>query len=185
MRQLAEQIIVNILNSELCLQTNHCWVRNQNELFPNTDELFIIVGMVDSRVIANVNEFNGSTLTETQSVQTIDHIQIDLLSRNLEALQRRWEVIAALNSIYAEQQQENNSFKIYEIPNSFLNTSYAEGGSQINRFTIVISAQVWYIKTKLIASIYGDYFDEFPVRVDDEISIGTANGIIEFTEPTS
>jgi hypothetical protein len=183
MDTLAEQIIVNILTSEMCLPKQNCWVRDQNRLFPGTPGLFAIVGMVDSQVVSNINSFNGSTLAETQDVQTIDKIQIDILSRDTTAIFRRWEVLAALKSIYSEQQQENNTFKIYQIPTSFINTSYAEGGSEINRFSIVIPCQVWYRKVKPISSIYGDYFDEFSVRVDDENSIGTPNGIIEFTEP--
>lgn len=186
MKPLAEQIIVNILNSEMCLPPNHAWIRNQNQEFPNTDDLFAVVGMVDSKVLASVNTVtpNSTGMLETQQVQSIDHIQIDLLSRNNEAVFRRWEVIAALKSVYSEQLQELNSFKIYQIPVSFVNTSLAEGGSQINRFSITIACQVWYMKQKQLTSIYGDYFDEFSVRVDDETTIDTANGIVEFTEPT-
>src|SRR5580698_9050980 len=148
MNPIAEQIIVNILNEELNLPADHCWIRNQNKVIPPFEDLFIVVGMTDSKVIGNDNILNAENLTETQNVITIDNIQIDMLSRNLEALTRRWEVIAALQSYYSEQLQEKYNFRIYQIPHSFTNTSFAEGGSQLNRYTIVIPCQVWYSKIK-------------------------------------
>lgn len=184
---LPEQHILDIINSELNLPVDHAWVRDQNKEYPNTPDMFIVAGMVFSKVISTNSTATPSAagMTETQSTITQDSIQIDVLSRNIDALQRRYEVLAALNSFYSEQVQELNNFKIYPIATNFINTSIAEGGSQINRFSITITCQVGYQKVKPLSSIYGDYFDTFPVRVDDSNTVDTDQGIIEFTEPTT
>jgi len=182
MNPLAEQLIVNILASEMGLDLDHIWIRDQNKVVPPGSEMFVVVGMVTSEIIASSNDTvpNSAGMEEVQTVITMDHIQIDLLSRSNEAILRRWEPIGALASIYSEQQQETNNFYISPNPISFLNTSYAEGGSQINRFSITMACQVWYKKTKQIESIYGDYYDDFTARVDDEDTIQTTTPFIEF-----
>jgi hypothetical protein len=191
MDSLAEQIIVDIISNQLGLDDQNVWVRSQNKKIPPTDGLFVVVGMVDSQVMAvNKTEVPTTipqpdpdpdiqTLTEKMTVTTRDNIQIDIMSRNLDAMLRRWEILAALASTYSVQKQEENQFKIFRLPTSFVNTSDAEGGSNINRFSLIISCHVWYKKDTLLAQ--GDIFTEFKTRVDDAKSIETDSGIIEFT----
>ena len=123
------------------------------------------------------------TMIETNEVQARETIQIDILSRSNDALMRNWEIIAALKSIFSQQTQEANDFKIFRIPQSFVNTSSAEGGSQLNRYTLTFPAFVWYRKAKVLTNAGingGDYYDDFRQRVDDEKSIGTTVPIIQF-----
>ncbi len=122
----------------------------------------------------------GGTINEVTRVQMMENIQISILSRDTQALRRHWEIVGALRSIYSQQQQEFNSFKIFRIPRSFVNASSAEGGSNINRFSITIPALVWYLKERVLSSDNGDYYDDFTTRVDDEKTIGTPHGIFAF-----
>ncbi len=122
---------------------------------------------------------NLLALKEINQVVMLENIQIDIFSRGVEGLRRRWEVVAALNSLYSKQAQETNSFKIFRIPSTFVNSSTSEGGSNLNRFTMILATHVWYRKEKVLSSS-GDYYDDFTQRVDDEVSIGTPTGIIEF-----
>ncbi len=115
---------------------------------------------------------------EVQRVQTMDAIQIDIFSRDNSAITRRWEVMAALRSIVAQQTQESNFFKICRLPVSFLNISAAEGGSNLNRFSLTFNTFVWYQKSKTLEP--EGYFDDFRTRVDDQNTIGQPNGLIEF-----
>lgn len=183
MNRLAEQLIINILKNEMGIKNDRIWIRNQNRKIPEDNGLFIVVGFVDGRLIGNDNQClpTDTGMTEQQRVIMLENIQIDILSRNDDALMRHWEVAAAMHSIYAKQTQEANYFKIYRIPSQFINTSVAEGSSMLNRFTIIIPAQVWYYKEKVLSSPNGGYFDSFDTRVDDEETIGEPHGIIEFT----
>jgi len=116
---------------------------------------------------------------EVQRVQTCDAIQIDIFSRDNAALLRRWEVTAALHSIQAQQTQEANFFKISRLPVNFLNTSGAEGGSNINRYTLTFNCFVWYQKDTVLPQD-GGWFDDFKARVDDSKTITEEHGLIEF-----
>lgn len=113
------------------------------------------------------------TMVQISEVQTQEMIQIEVLSRSNDALTRNWEVIAAIKSIYAQQMQEVNNFSIARLPLSFLNTSSAEGGSDLNRYTLTFPAFVWYTKAKVLVNNGGDYYDDFSARVDDEKTIAT------------
>jgi len=115
---------------------------------------------------------------EIQRVQTMDAIQIDIFSRDNSALTRRWEVIGALRSIAAQQTQEENFFKICRLPASFLNISAAEGGSNLNRFSLTFNCFVWFQKERVLSS--GGVYDDFKTRVDDAVTIAEDRGLIEF-----
>lgn len=175
-----EKIIVDILMHELGIEENRIFIANQDFQIPDSEGLFISVGMSDCVTIANNNyaldNITTGGIDEIQEVYLRENITIDLFSKNIEARQRRWEIQAALKSIYAQQKQELEYFRIYRIPSGFVNSSEAEGGSRINRFTITIPCNTWYRKTKT-----ADFYDRFPARVDDEKTIETENGLIEFT----
>lgn len=176
-----EQIFVDIINNEIDVLPENVWVKNQNFKIPDAaDELFIAVGMVDASVIQSKNssfDVDG-VFTEVQEVIQRENIQIDLISRDNKALLMRAQVLMALNSIFSKQKQEEYSFKIFRIPTSFVNSSEAEGTSQLNRFSIVVPTHVWYRKERAVGS--EDYYDDFDTRVDDENTISETNGLIEF-----
>ncbi|TDE17713.1 hypothetical protein [Dyadobacter psychrotolerans] len=180
MNSLAEQIIINILTAEMGLTADQIWIRDQNKVMPKDKKLYVIVGMVDSQPFSITRETYSvpAGMMEVQKVITRENIQIDILSRDTSAILRRYEILAALKSIYSQQQQELNSFKIYGLPMSFVNSSDAEGSSQLNRFSVVIPCHIWYRKEKLLTGY--DYYNDFDTRVDDDKSIETPTGIIEF-----
>ena len=157
--------------------------RDQNIQLFRTPLLQVIVGQIGvPKVVANNNyvDFNSSPYTEIQQSIQLEDYQIDLTSRNNDARDRNWEIITALRSINSIQAQEANNFKIFRMPTSFVNTGQAEGGSDLNRFTIVIKVLAWYHKTIALGN---EYYEQFSTRVDDEQSITEPHGIIEFNNP--
>lgn len=183
MDRLCEQIIVDIINYEMDMPPDRVWIRQQNKIIPNTSDLFIVVGMVSSQpygVSTRVENIEDGGLNEVQEGVAAETHQIDVFSRDNSALLRRFEVLLALRSYYSQQLQEKNNFQIARIPGNFVNTSDAEGGSNLNRFTLTISCQVWYRKTKVLASPSGDYYDDFTQRVDDANTVGTDTPLIAF-----
>jgi hypothetical protein len=193
MNQTPESIIVEILRTEMGLDQQAVWVRDQNKEIPKDQGLYLIVGMVDSQFISAVNNVVPydipqpsptppiSAMKEIQKTISRENIQIDILSRTKSAGQRRWEIIAALRSVFSAQQQEKNYFRIFALPSSFINTSDAEGGSQVNRFSVTVACHVWYIKEKVLYNESGgDFYNDFTQRVDDANTIGEPEGLIEF-----
>lgn len=183
MQSLAAQFLVNILVNEMALDPSRVWVRNQSVEIPNDQLLFIVVGMVGADTIGNVSELIGTDTDSPQQLSQMvrrERLQVDIVSRNNDALTRNWEVAAAMQSFYAQQVQELNNFKIFRISATLLDVSEAEGGSQLNRYSVVITCHVWYSKTQALLPTYGDYYDDFNTRVDDEQTIGTDTPLIEF-----
>ncbi|PHS61070.1 MAG: hypothetical protein COB09_19165 [Thalassobium sp.] len=184
MDKLASQIIVDIIQNQMALPATDVWVDELNYIIPTGEDIKVSVGMSDATVMSSGDselEFRDPDTYEIQQVQMRENIQIEIFARSASALLRRWEVVAALNSIYSEQQQEFYGFKIFSIPNSFINTSVAEGGSQLARFTLSFACFVWYRKERLLTTGGKQYYDTFKTRVDDEKTIGTPTGLIEFT----
>ena len=189
MNSLTAQIIVDIIRHEMNLPAGNVWLRDQNKLIPNDNGLYIVVGMVNAFTLCNevymkdVVTLLGTEEHQINEVQQQENIQIDVLSRSNDALTRNIEIEMALQSFYGQQQQELNNFKIFRNPRSFVNSSGAEGGSTLNRYSITISAFVWYRKDMLLSSPNGDYYDDFKQRVDDDKTIGTTNPVAAFEIP--
>lgn len=186
--KLAENIIVDIIRYRMDMPKDNVWVRDQNRKIPENKSLYIIVGMVSEEVFSNTNETFEFPIPNTDPVKygmkevgkviTKQMIQIDVLSRSTDAIKRRWEILTAINSVYAQQKQEQYCFRLFQVPQSFVNSSSAEGGSNVNRFSITVVCHVWYRKENTLSGY--DYYDDFNTRVDDEKSIETDTGIIEF-----
>lgn len=182
MNNLTESIVVDIIRNQMGLVNNQIWIRDQNRKIPNDKGLYLIVGMTDARALSSKSSMitKDGDQVELGEVQFLENIQIDILSRSNDAINRRWEIPIALKSIYAQQKQEENFFKINRLSRSFVNSSLAEGGSQLNRFTLSFSCLVWYKKETVLDPDGGDYYDDFDTRVDDKNTIGEPEGLIEF-----
>lgn len=184
MNRLTEQILIDIIVQNMSIDaTRDIWIRSQNRKIPNDDGLYIVVGMTDAFPYSAQSYMKEGVedQIEVQESQIKENIQIDLLSRSNDALSRRWEIIAAMNSIFSKQQQELYNFKIARLPQSFINTSAAEGGSELNRFSLSFSCLSWYRKEVNLSPDSETYFDSFTTRVDDEVTIGEDEGLFEFT----
>lgn len=172
----------NILIEEMGIASNSIWIRDQNVTLPKDDGLFIVLGMVDSKTtsVTNTPFEEDGVLKEKITVIMRENIQIDLFSRNTDALTRRWEIQAAFKSVYSTQVQEANKFKIFSLASSFVNSSATEGAEIINKFSIIIPVLVWYAKSKAISTVNGDYYDSFTTRADDANTTGEVDGLFEF-----
>lgn len=189
MQKPTEEIFVEIIREFMGLAGNQVVVRDQNFKIPNDQRLYVIVGMVDSRPYS-AQSYMETRFTEggdpepyeveITRTQLRENIQIDILSRDKKSILQRNDVYLAVNSISCKQAQEEYGFKIARIPTNFVNTSSAEGGSNLNRFTMTIPCLTWYEKVRSLSETGGDWFDNFRTRVDDEETIGTDEGIFEF-----
>ena len=185
MEKEAENIIQDIILTELGLPTDYgksasgliipsVYIVAPNINLGTTDKLQIGIQSIGSKIISNhvyseyVESSTGGEPVLKQNNEALinDFIQIDLLSRNSDARLRRHEVFMALNSIYAQQQQETYLFKIFNLPQGFHNTSRAEGGTTILRYSISFTVQ--YLRTYSHEIITNDYYNSFPNYVDIE-----------------
>lgn len=177
MQKSIEKILVDIIQTCLNLPENYgktskgdvipsVIIYGQNIKLFNTDKLQITVQTVSTRTWSNRNEFvtnSDGTYSEIQDLNIQKMMQIDCYSRNNDARDRNWEITAALNSIYAQQQMEQYNFKIGTI-SSTQNLSGVDGGSVINRFTTTFNVLTFEQKKTQI-----DYYDKFGIEAYTEL----------------
>ena len=175
MRKSIEKILVDIIKHELNLPDNYGKTSN-NDVIPsviiysqniklfNTDKLQIVVKNINTSVYSNRSEFisTNNNFAEVQDLNLQKMMQIDCYSRNNDARDRYWEVIAALKSNYAQQQMDIYNFKLGTIAQAN-NISGIDGGSDINRFTITFNVLTHEQKVTNI-----DYYDKFKATIDGE-----------------
>ena len=92
---------------------------NPVENFDQPDQTFDVPG--------ETWDAKQNATTEVNRLQVREDIQIDIWSKGNQAIFRNWEVVAALQGIYSQQQQELINFKIMRLPRGMFNTSSAEG----------------------------------------------------------
>lgn len=156
-----EEYIVDIIRKEMNLNQQNIWIHSQNrKIPPQSQELYVTVGCVDFLPISSKSRYNPADDTEIQTVYGRATVQIDILSRSREARIRRAELLMALNSYYSKEVQDKKQFRIFELPQRFINTSSLEGGSEINRFSLIIRAMISEDKVKET-----DYYDTFNAKI--------------------
>lgn len=186
MQELIEKIIVDIIQKELNLPDNYgatprgdeipcVTVYAQNIKLYNTEKLQITVKTLTCKPYSNRISYIDDPENEGGQIEVIDinqsHlIQVDIYSKNDEAIKRYLEVAAALKSTYAEQMEAQYGFKIGILPD-IINLSGLGGGSDINRYTLTFNVIYHYEKTKPV-----DYYNAF------KIDTYTQNGLISQIE---
>lgn len=156
-----EEYIVDIVRKEMGMNQQNIWIHSQNrKIPPQSQELYCTVGCIDFLPISSKSRYDSNNDTEIQTVYGRATVQVDLLSRSIESRRRRAELLMALNSFYSKEIQDLHQFRIFELPSRFINTSGLEGGSEINRFSLMIRAMISEDKIK-----ESDYYDTFNASI--------------------
>lgn len=162
------KVIGDILKSELGLGDGTIMLTNQRWGIPQTQGMFIALGYISGKAIANNNyaEDAGAGMNEVQEVVMHHLIQIDAMSFNEEARVRLPEIIQALRSIAAESAMAENTLQLARMPGDFTNVSTLEETGMLNRFTMTIAVTSLHRKTKALPAFY-DTFDPAEVKVNE------------------
>jgi len=163
------KVVANIIMKELGLtppgdppseetDDNRVFIYNQNFTIPTYKDMFIVLSESPGKVIANVNRYDGDgeNTKEVQELIMQREINIDVMSRDDEARNRKEQVLMALASNYSQQEQEKNGMRIFGHSVSFIDVSENEGGSRLFRYRASLFLHVKYSKEKAIDN-YG-YF---------------------------
>ncbi len=154
-------LFCEILQSELGLANGRVYLWNQKIFQPTDDGLYIAVSEVTCKPFGNtIKPGADGWSTVVQSANMMSTLDINIMSRGPAARDRKAEVLLALNSIYAQSQQESNSFYIAKLPPSarFLNLSTVDGAAIPYRYLLSINIHYAVSKTKAVP--YFDNFDE-------------------------
>ena len=156
-------LFCDIIKEGMELDAKQVYLYNQKINIPTDSDVYVAVGVLSCKPFSNTIEY-----LDDQSIQTTNFmasLSIDILSRSIDALNRKEELIMALNSQYARQQQEKNSFGIAKISSTFNNLSEIEGAAIPYRFNLSVNIQYYVKKVKDI-----DYFDNFSEGITELIN---------------
>jgi hypothetical protein len=161
-------LLCDILQSELWLAQGRVYLWDQKIMQPTDAGLYVAVSVPSCKPFANTTQpdGSGSGLNSVQVVNMLATVDIDIISRGPDARDRKEELILALNSVYAQSQQEINSFLIGKLPagSRFLNLSEIDGAAIPYRYKISINMQ--YAVTKIKPVSYYDTFAAAQVTTD-------------------
>lgn len=142
-------LFCEILQHELGLANGRIYLWDQKLFQPSDFDLYVAVSVATCKPFANSNRQAANGIDAEQYVSMAALLDVDIISRGPAARDRKEEVILALNSIYAQQQQEANSFYVGKLPPSskFINLSLVDGAAIPYRFRISVAIQYAYSKT--------------------------------------
>jgi hypothetical protein len=149
------QLVCDIIQTQMNLSQGQVYLWDQKLFIPTDDRLYVAVGVLSCKPFGNSNtiDSNGNSL-QVASMQAT--VSIDILSRGPDARDRKEQVLLALNSNYAESQQELNSFYIGKLSQSFVNLSEIDGPAIPYRFNISFLMQYFVSITQAVP-----YFSQF------------------------
>lgn len=151
------QLICSILQRELGLADGRVYLWDQKLMQPKDSGLYIAVGVVSCKPFSNSIKQDASGGSVVQSANFNETISIDIISRGPDAVYKKEEVLMALQSVYARQVQEANSFSIAQLSSQFNNLSTEDGAAIPYRFNITVQIMYSVSKTKTV-----DYYDDIP-----------------------
>jgi hypothetical protein len=137
---------------------------NQDWHAPKDWNLYITISASEpSQIIATKNEFDPDTLEERAYVVLQGRFDVEVISRDSEAMDRKEEVFMAINSALALRIAEANNLRIWRT-GGFIDLSALEGASILCRYRTVIAIN--YMRQKSAAAEYFDKFRKTEILVE-------------------
>lgn len=157
-------VIKKILINEMQIDKTRIWAYNSNIDLPKDNDLFIVLHYGERTPISNTVKYKTTQngLNEVQSMNVAENVVVSVMSRNNDSRDRAPEVLMAMNSTFARQQQAKNKMHI-SILGDVLDNSFLEATSRFNRFDCLLRVFVSFDKIKAV-----EYYDKFPNTADFE-----------------
>lgn len=153
-------LFCEIIQREMGLASGRVYLWDQKINQPTDNGLYVAVSVPSCKPFGNINRIGSdvSGMSSAQFVNMLATLNIDIISRGPAARDRKEEVILALGSTYAQQQQEACAFLIGKLPPSsgFVNLSPVDASAIPYRYRISVNIQYAYSKATAV-----DYFDDF------------------------
>ena len=128
--------VCDILKVGMSLQDDQIWIYNQKVDIPNDKRLYVVVSMKSETVIGNnieeKNVYEGQDEVVWSNI--VSDIGIELFSYNVNALNRRYDVLSSMRSTYSVQKQEELNFNIGRRPIAFFDSSFLAPSARLYSF---------------------------------------------------
>lgn len=156
------KLICGLIQDFMGLDNKHIYIYNQKWIIPNDKKICVVVGCSNVKPIASCKEYkeeNGA-FKECFFVNNIAEITINIFSYDMEATNRKDEILMALNSDTAKNLQAQYGFSIGTLQLNFNQNDEKDGTKILNRFVLDFNL-IYQSKKEVITSYYNDYNDIF------------------------
>jgi hypothetical protein len=160
-------LFCDILQNQMNLPNGRVWIWNSKIFEPMDNALFIVLSVASTKIISNSNftDVSGPNAQQIQSASCAALIDIDIKSRDTSAMDRKEEIVLAVNSVYAQQQMEANNFSILiNTTDGFKDLSGIDGSAIPYRFRA--SFKMFYATYKITPIQYFDTFSPVQIATD-------------------
>ncbi|GHU26634.1 hypothetical protein FACS1894152_1670 [Bacilli bacterium] len=146
-------VILDLIADFMNLDEEHCYLYNQNWQIPRDKSICVVGSLGNTRVLANNKHYvhtSDGSLREQLVIRERQEITIDVFSYDLEALNRKEEILFALNTDKAQNTMEKSGFSCSEIPQSWTQLNEQDGDKILYRFTIsfyIFCGRTWMDET--------------------------------------
>lgn len=150
--------VCDILKVGMNLQDDQIWIYNQKVDIPNDKRLYVVVSLKSETVIGNNIDVKDTPLGEDETIWSniVSDIGIELFSYNVNALNRRYEVLSSLRSTYSIQKQEELNFNVGRRPVAFFDSSFLAPSARLYSFYFMYRLTHVENSARPI-----DYYDDF------------------------
>lgn len=121
------KIVCDIIKNQLGLSDDQIWIYNQKRDIPTDDKMYVVVSFDDEETFGtNIHtKPKDDGLEEEIWMNVKTNISINTFSAGASARLRKYDILAAMKSIYSVQQQEKYNMQIAKIPKVFTDASFA------------------------------------------------------------
>lgn len=150
--------VCDILQVGMSLEKDQIWIYNQKVDIPNDKRIYVVVSLKTETVIGNnidAKTENG-IYDETIWSNVVSDVGIELFSYNVNALNRRYEVLSSMRSVYSVQKQEELNFNIGRRPVAFFDSSFFAPTAKLYSFYFMY--RITHVENSARPI---DYFDDF------------------------
>lgn len=134
------KLLCEILRRQMVLTEDQVYIFDQKIDIPTDSRLYIAVGVLTPRPYAIKTVLNpAGEQVQTGLFNAV--VDINILSRSMDALMRKEEILFALNSFYSQRQQEFNQFSIARFSHGFVNLSSVDGAAIPYRYAVSVNMQ--------------------------------------------
>lgn len=149
-----EKILADLIQEGLGVPPGIVAIYNSQRRIPPKLGFFVDVAILGFAPFAVATRpTNDPSEPEVVAVQTIaqrEIYQIDIFSADDSARLRKIDMLFALTSVAAQQQSERHSFRIANIPASFVDASEIEASRRLNRFALTVTVLRSYSKAETV-----------------------------------
>lgn len=153
--------VCDILKVGMNLDQDQIWLYNQKVDIPNDKRIYVVVSLKKEEVFGNnIQTTDTEGMDEVIWSNIISDVGIEMFSYNTNALNRRYEILSSMRSVYSVQKQEELNFNIGRNPTVFLDSSFMSPTARL--YSFYYEYRITHVEH---SSRPVEYFDKFSKEI--------------------